>query len=246
MENIEEISYTIRPANKNDIDNIQQVLNHKDIIGLLGGFTMADVLKGKLQKNERTAVSLWLAECNNTKEVVGAMMVAGRPQSHLVKYGEVGVLPMFRRQKIGSCLYIAITAQGILEGRRLYEDTIVGDNPTQFNVLPTLGLEIAGELRHKTASAKSIFVFQYSLLDENKFEQMFSRIPKNINIEIISSLYTDDLFAKNLDIYKKHSPHFIDRIHRYKETICNNKQIQIVRQEKSEHVRKKLSALFEE
>lgn len=197
---------TVRLARPGDLQTVQDILNHRDNATFLGGMTMMDTLKAKLKGHH----SLWLAEWDGAP--VGAAMVSGRPQAHLLKYGEIAVLPAFRRRRVATALYCAMTAQGVIEGRRLFEDTIVGDNPTQFYVLPSLGLRHAGELRHRTASAKSIHLFQLSLLDERAYEGMEARVPAGTTIEVLGGLYASDLWAKNLDIFKKHSPEFAPAI----------------------------------
>ncbi len=72
---------------------------------------------------------------------MGAMK-GGRPQAHEAKLGEVGVLPEYRRRRIATSLYVACIAQTILEGRRLWTDTIVGKeaeevvrNDVRFQIL---------------------------------------------------------------------------------------------------------------
>lgn len=223
---------TIRFPREYEISTIQKVLNHKSIIQYLGGFTMTETIKAKVKDRK---ACMWVAELADLTEnsaesiggMVGAFMIAGRPQSHLLKYGEVGVIEAFRRQRVGSAMYLAATMQGILEGRRLFEDTIVGDNPTQFFVLPSMGLYQAGQLRHRTASAKDICLFQFTLLDAGVFEKMLARIPPTFKIHLRSGPYSQDLWNKNMDIYGKHSPDFIPIITRYREMITQNENVVI-------------------
>ncbi len=194
----------IKIAEGADLVKVQAVFNERTILPLLGGFCILDSLKGKAKG--RTA-SVWLAEYEPTREIVGACVIAGRPQSHLVKYGEIGVLPHWRRKRVGTALYLAMTAQGVLEGRRLYEDTIVGDNPNQFLALPTMGLRLAGELRHRTGSGKSICLFQFSLLDPGTWEHMVARVPADrFTIQVRHNRYAQELSEKNRSIYAKNTP----------------------------------------
>lgn len=207
----------IKLAKLSDLEEAQEILNHKDNIGLLGGFTLAETLKQKIKQNN----SMWLAYFE--EKMVGVTMFGGRPQSHLVKYGEIAVLPEYRRKRIATSMYFAMTCQGVIEGRRLFEDSIVGDNPTQFNVLPTLGLKLAGELEHKTASAKSICLFQFSMLWEGAFERMYQRVPQDTTIEIAGGYYADDLFEKNSIIYKRHSPEYLTKAKDYRDSLLKGK-----------------------
>jgi GNAT superfamily N-acetyltransferase len=197
----------IKIATKDDCEEVQGIFNHRDIIGLLGGFNHLKTIQDSV-KPITAQVSVWYARDTDSGKVVGATMLGGRPQSHLAKYGMVGVLPEFQRKGIGRALYFAMTAQGVLEGRRLFEDTIVGDNPTQFTVLPRLGLRQAGELRHRTGSAKSIFLFQLSLLDEAALEKIW---PKHV-VHIRENHYSREVHQKNLELYQKHTPGILDTI----------------------------------
>lgn len=207
----------IKLAGLTELEEAQQILNHKDVIGLLGGFTMTETLKQKIkQKN-----SMWVAYLD--EEMVGVTMFGGRPQSHLVKYGEIAVLPNYRRKRIATAMYFAMTCQGLIEGRRLFEDSIVGDNPTQFSVLPTLGLKLAGELEHRTASAKSICLFQFSMLWEGAFERMYERVPEETSIEIAGGYYAEELFEKNSIIYKRHSASYIPKAEEYRNAMLEGK-----------------------
>ena len=45
-------------------------------------------------------------------------MIGGRNQCHYAKFGEVGVLPEHRRQRIGTALYTAVVATESGEGRQ--------------------------------------------------------------------------------------------------------------------------------
>lgn len=220
----------ITPArSKQDCLAIQQVFNHKDIIQYLGGFCILETLLGKLKQSGTT---LWKAEVDG--QVVGGMEIAGRPQCHYSKWGEVGVLPEYRRRRVGTALYVACAAQSILEGRRLCEDTIVGDNPFQFKALPMLGVTQVGLLTMKTASFKDIALFAFHITVES-LTHMLSRLSSECSIELIHDSYTDDLWEKNRIIYEKKRPEFIREIEACRDLIRNEKRIIIsegaVRQE---------------
>ena len=219
----------IKLATLDKCEEIQNVFNHKDIIAHLGGFTMLQNLKDRCKPG---APGLWYAELEG--KIVGAMMAAGRPQSHLMKYGEVATLPEHQRKGIASAMYLALTLQGVQEGRRLFEDTIVGDNPTQFHVLPKLGIIQAGTLRHRTASGKDICLFQLSLWDEVAPEAMMKRLEKTgYTIEVLSNYYTDDLWTKNLEILGKHPKmaSLADKMKVLKQLAYDHKQVSVHRLE---------------
>lgn len=218
----------IKLASHAQCEAIQNVFNHKDIIGWLGGFTMLQNLKDRCKPG---APGLWYAQRDG--EIVGAMMAAGRPQAHLMKYGEVATLPKVRRQGISSAMYLALTMQGILEGRRLFEDTIVGDNPNQFDALPKMGLALVGTLRHRTASGKDICLFQLSLLDANAWDPMMSRLVRcGYTIELRDNYYTDDLWAKNMIILEKAKlGSMVEEMHRLREVIRHHPLVKVERVE---------------
>jgi hypothetical protein len=193
-------TFTVRPPSAAEIGDVQAVFNHREIIGPLGGFTMKDGLTDKIKRQ----LGLWGAVDDATGAFVGAAMLGGRSQVHLLKYGSVGVVPEHRRRRVGTALYLAMTAQGLLEGRRVYEDTIVGDNLEQFQALPQLGIVQAGELRHRTASAKSICLFQCSLLDPGQWERMLARLPGTFTVEVRENSHTDECWARNMALAAAH------------------------------------------
>lgn len=194
---------TIRPIKRAEVDDVQNVFNHKSVIEGLGGFTMIDSIKS-CAFNQRPG--LWAAFDGDTP--VGAFMVGGRPQIHLLKYGSVGVLPGYRRKRISTALYAACTMQGLLEGRRLFEDTIVGDNEAQHIALPTMGLSKSATLRHRTASGKSIMIYQGSLIDDHSFFKRFMQRTEGSEFAfryyLDDNAITRDWWEKNRELASKH------------------------------------------
>lgn len=194
---------------------------------------MEAVLKDKIKRQ----LGLWGAfvddriHGDDSMSCVGATMIAGRSQVHLLKYGSVGVVDRWRRQRIGTALYVAMTAQGILEGRRLFEDTIVGDNDVQFLALPQMGITVSGELRHRTGSAKSIFLFQKSLIDADAWASMLERLPADVQIEVRENSYTDEVFAKNADLARAHAltSHLPERFAGWIEAMKMDPRFKVVR-----------------
>ncbi|RJR27635.1 N-acetyltransferase [candidate division WWE3 bacterium] len=211
---------TISPAKTHEVVEIQAVLNHHTIIGYLGGFTIATQISQKIVPKKPSFFT-----AKDGTDIVGVVEIASRTQAHLIKYGMVGVIPEYRRQRIASSMYAAITFQGILEGRRLFEDSIVGDNPIQFTLLPTLGMRLAGELKHKTASAKSICLFQFDLLESSSWTAMWSRISPDISIQLTNSSYQTELYEKNKEILEKHKPEFVPTLDSYIQHIKSTCQI---------------------
>ena len=215
--------FTIRPAVKDDAVSIQDLFNHKDVIAFLGGFVLKDQILGKVNDTKRC--SMFVAELD--MQIVGALEIAGRTQAHFMKYGMVAVFPEHRRKRIASSLYAAATFQGILEGRRLFEDTIVGDNPVQFHLLPTIGLVDNVNLQHKTAIGKDIHLFSFDLLLDGTFDKIVSRlsVEKLEKMILIKGSYQADLWEKNQTIYR--DSEFVDSqfhavISSYREKILSN------------------------
>lgn len=213
----------IRPIEAKEAELCQKIFNEPSIVGLLGGMTHLDTIKGKIRGS---GVTLWGAF--EEGKIVGSVMIAGRNQCHYAKFGEVGVLPEYRRKRIATALYSTILCQGVLEGRRLWEDTIVGDNPYQFAVLPTIGLEHWAVLKAKTASFKDIHLFGYNLSLE-KLIKSLGRVPDDIIMTIREDYYTHDLWSKNMEVYVKKNRDFVDVINSCREYLDSHKQIIIAK-----------------
>lgn len=227
------MSIDLTPLKKTDCEDVQSIFNEKQTIGLLGGFHMLESIKQQVKPH---GVSGWIARENG--ESVGAFQIGGRPQSHLMKWGELAVLPKFRRQRIATTMYAACTMQGILEGRRLFEDTIVGDNDPQIHLLPSIGANKAGVLRHKTGSAKDIILYQYDLMEAD-FAMMLSRINNSCIIYLHNSEYQSDLWSKNLIVMSKHIPDTIKRMENFRNLVLKHPSVKIMEPEKIRGVNSK-------
>jgi hypothetical protein len=222
------MSVSVKIATVADCERVQPVFNHKAVIEGLGGFTMLDQLKACCQKGK---AALWYAEKDG--QVVGGMMCASRPMSFQMKYGSVGVIPEYRRQRISTAMYTTMTLQGIMEGRRLFEDTIVGDNPFQFAALPTFGLNKVGYLRHKTGSGKDICLFDFSLLTDS-IDAMLDRIPDDFQLNVVKNWYTKEVLEVNLSVYEKKLPGFATKILDLQKKIEQDPRV-VVYNDTSEH-----------
>lgn len=215
----------LTPIRRSDCEDIQTIFNNKEVIAQLGGFAMLESIRQQVKPN---GVSGHIAR--EGIESIGAFQIGGRPQSHLLKLGSVAVLPQHRRRRISTTLYAAAIMQGILEGRRLFEDTIVGDSPTQHLALPSMGLVRAGILKHKTASAKDLHMYQYDLIDAD-FNFLLSRINPDAVIYLHNAHYALDLWNKNVEIMKKYIPSLIPKMEKFRETILNHPQVRIMEPE---------------
>ena len=191
------------PLKLEQYETYQNVFNNKNVISHLGGFTHRDTIKSKIRQS---GVTIWGATYYD--KPAGAVMIAGRNQCHFAKFGEVGVLEPYRRNRIMTALYSAIVFQGILEGRRLWEDTIVGNNPFQFDTLPTLNIRQVGLLPQKTASFLDIYIFALEL-HMKTVSLLLERLKPPTIIHIVEDYYTRDIFKKNMTIYEKKNPEFM-------------------------------------
>lgn len=218
----------IFPLKIGDETIFQGIYNNKDIIQHLGGFTHLESISGKIKQ---TGTTIFGATVDG--EPAGSIMIASRNQCHYAKFGEVGVLSKFRKKRIATALYSAVIFQGIIEGRRIWEDTIVGNNPFQPHVLPTLGIQKWGTLKKKTASFLDIDIWGINL-DETTVIHLLKRIPSDFEITIIEDFYTRDLIKKNMEIYEKKNRPFIEIMEDNQTLIYNSINV-LMGQEKPEH-----------
>lgn len=208
---------TILPVFPDRAEQVQEVFNHKDIIGWLGGFTMLEQLRNSCK--DKYKIGLFGAFLDDGT-CVGGIQVAARPSSWQMKWGQVGVLPEYRRQRISTALYAAVTMQAILEGRRLLEDSIVSNNPVQFTALPTMGIKLVGTLRHRTTKGHGLALFDFTLLDRLAFPTMISRIPQALfQIRLQESFYTDEVFQKNLEVFRAAIPAYEAEAIKFKQLV---------------------------
>lgn len=213
---------SIIPAvSKQDCVEIQTVFNDPGIIQYLGGFCILDSL---LSKVNQSGTTIWKAVYDD--KTVGGYLTAGRSQCHQMKLGEVGVLPAYRRRRIGTALYAAGIFQSVLEGRRIVEDTIVGDNPFQFKALAALEIPQVGTFPMKTASFKDIALFCLNITSA-KIEHILGRLSYDTKITLRHDYYTDDLWKKNVEIYNKQNPSFIEDITKCRKLIFESSRVYI-------------------
>lgn len=215
---------SFRIAQNSDAEVIQRIFNNPAIIQWLGGFTILDSVKTRIL--DRQKPNVWVAEFGGM--VVGAHITAGRPRPHILNIGNAGVLPEYRGNHIAKGLYLTAIMQGILEGRRLFEILIAQNNPYQFNILPKLGFNQAGELRHRTGSGLSICPFQLSLLDPGALDKMFDHIPQGVSFELVNGAYAKSSWDANMKVLKRHIPAFIPVLENYREQIYKTDGVRVL------------------
>lgn len=212
----------ISPCYTEDADDVLRIFNHKSISPGLGGFTMQQTIQTQLLRPGNGKVVLIKACLDG--ECVGAMAVAGRPQAFRAKFGSVGVLPAHRRQRISSAMYAAVVLQGILEGRRLWEDSIVGNNDIQHAALPLMGLRRTGELRHRTGPCLGIVLYDFSLEGKEGLDDLQTMMhragsgPHNVTVQLLSNYYSDECFSANAGAYAKSAPHWVQKAENLKKS----------------------------
>jgi len=197
-------------AEKDHVDLVQGIYMAKGVQNELGEFVHKEGIKNKIANNVDRG-SVWIAALSDGSgegEVVGAANIGSRSgYQHLLRHGEVGVLPMYRRRRIGTCLYLVQVAQALMEGRRLVEDTIIEDNPNMFDFLPTLGFESPHYLFERTRAFKTIYIFQNTTLET--FDVGMNRLPTwpdKISMQIVRSEATERNMANNMKAYTTHRP----------------------------------------
>lgn len=215
----------IKWAHVNDCARIQPVFNHPEVIQWLGGFMMLEQLKGRAYSPKQLKAGLWYAEENG--EVLGAMMCAGWPMSYRAKFGSVCVLPEHRRRHISTALYTCMMMQGIVEGRRLWEDSIVEDNPFQFHALPTFGLKKIGKLRHVAGSAKGIVLFDFSLIEDDFEAEVLPRTAEGFKFHLLESNFSREVWKDNQENYAKKIPGMETKISMMKELVLGLPYVQL-------------------
>jgi hypothetical protein len=122
-----------------------------------------------------------------------------------------------------------MTMQTILEGKRLWEDSIVGDNPFQFHLLPTLGIRRVGELRNRTGTGKGLVLFDFSLLEDGALDIMLSRIRRDTIVHLLVDWWTGEVWRLNIELYAKQLPELAGEISRIRERLMQEPFIQLHR-----------------
>lgn len=171
----------LRLANKGESRIVQNLYMES---GELQEFVMEAGIQNRIVENPERP-GLWIAEtsdfgpfdaypgkcaCVKSSEdkamlIVGAGNIGSRhAYPHLIRHGEVAVSIPFRRQRIGTAIYLAELAQSILEGRREAEDTIVGTNVNMHSFLPFHGYEVIGRLVGRTKGFQDIVLYSQSTL----------------------------------------------------------------------------------
>lgn len=200
----------IRLAKPEDVDAVQAIYTDRGVQGELGEFVMKEGIKNRIAENTKRG-SVWLAIAQlDTAPIDGAVIGAANIGSrsayrHLLRHGEVGVLREFRRQRVGTALYLAQCAQALFEGRRSVEDTIIEDNPNMFRFLPTLEYEVMGVLRERTRAFKSIHLFHHTTYE--LLWLAIARLPNyRVIIDVVKSWTTRRDFDENMDAYSRYRP----------------------------------------
>lgn len=102
-----------------ELERICDIIQHAPELG----FVFKAVVLDAISQNDVRG-TLW-AVYDNEEPVGVAMIGSRRPYDHVYRTGDVAVVPERRRQRFGTCLYTATAMQGILEGRREVEETVI-------------------------------------------------------------------------------------------------------------------------
>lgn len=102
-----------------EVERICDIMQHAPELGFVYKAVVLDAIAGNDVRG-----TLW-AVYDNDEPVGVAMIGSRRPYDHVYRTGDVTVVPERRRQRFGTCLYTATAMQGILEGRREVEETVI-------------------------------------------------------------------------------------------------------------------------
>lgn len=217
-----------------DVDAVQKVVAHPDVVGWLGGFLvaatkggLADPIKKQTftRKDSPPTAMIWGAWLD--EQLVGFTKIESRSPTFFMKNGSIGVLPEFRRERIGTALLYTQMVQAVIEGKRLIEDTIVGDNPYNSNVLPTLGYKLVGTLPEKTASFKDINLYSYQVNRDWLYTPK-SRLPTYFTTEVIRSPHTQKSWNENMESYARNHDEILQNFSQLLTDLVNEDNISFV------------------
>jgi hypothetical protein len=238
----------IRRPTIEEFDDVRKPFDEAgDTSELLGGPWLPSYIKDRIRAPRP---SFWSAYTGYA--VVGGIGMGGRDIPHLCKYDQIAVLRRYRRMKIATSLYFALTIQGILEGRRLFETVFAQGNPYQPHLQESLGLSQAAVLRHRTSHARDLYIFQGSLLDQGLaglgaarhgearhgmswhgfFETMMNRVPPEVQVEIYTNSLVEAYWEKNLETYKRFIPDAVSILHQLREIITQLPWIHITQEDR--------------
>lgn len=199
------------------------------------GFVFKAVIIDAIAQNS-TRGTLWAVYLDE-KPVGAAMIGSRRPYHHVYRTGDVTVVKEYRRKRLGTCLYTATAMQGILEGRREVEETVIaslspwmvysGDSDTIVGeqnydgqlssgevrgsgFLRSLNYKYYGTLPKRTSGFRDIQLWCH---DPSEIDDYLSRLPEQeVVIELATNAEHDnDVFDKNIENYKQHEPELVSR-----------------------------------
>jgi hypothetical protein len=160
----------VRLGLEKDIDEIQNIYNHKDNREFLGGFTMRDPISAKVALGSEIVVE-------EDGKIVGADQ-CGFDHSHRWRHQLVGVYPEFKRQRIATSMYVFSMLKAMLSGRFIMHDYIVSDNCIMPILLPTIGYKLEATQRSKVRRHKDISHWVKEMTEESFLESL-QRVPSN-------------------------------------------------------------------
>ena len=221
------------PAKK--LEAIYRCIQHASAeLGFIYQSSLADMVK----ENEFRG-SLWAAY--RAEELLGAAMVGSRvAYAHIWRHGDINVLSQFRRQRVGTSLYVAQICQAILEGRREVEDTIVpslspgmrGETECGMGFLLSFNYKLYGRLPERTRAFKDIELWGKSVCE---FDDWLCRLPsEGTNINLVDTPKMRTAFEKNLHPYKTHRQELAHIIMGLRERVLNTMNVRIISDEAHE------------
>lgn len=191
-------------------DTIQ---SFSDTLGFIFRASITDVVRTNLERG-----SLWaayLVDPDGNETIAGFSQIGSRRDYiHLIRHGSIGVVPVYRRGRIASALYLAERLQAILEGRRSMEDTIIPQrSPWMADFLPTLKYSLLGKLPKRTSGFMDVDLWEASTTPLDHHVSRVNEGPYELStLELAMGPTVDNTWVKNLKAYKLHDEALVSQI----------------------------------
>lgn len=224
----------IRPAEKKESEEVQTILNHKEIIQWAGGFQFKASLEKMINLNPPSFFSAYSDE-----KMIGTASIQSRKQKFMIKVNNMGVLPEERGRGVATLLHIARVFQCVLEGRRLIEGVVMVDNNNERKLLEKIGFSLTGTFPNYTKTGKSLNYFHFSFLSHHNLSKTFATLMGLLDelgghLFLVDSCATEQFWKSNMADYKKYG---MEQLHYIltdtKKMILDKSNITIISSEKS-------------
>lgn len=145
----------VRPAQPEDLSEIQYIFNESSVQKELGGWTFQKGLEQAFRRG-----TLVLFQENSRGTIIGALQWK-REFQHEILFQKVGVLDPYRRMGVGTSLYSYVQAIGALTGRFVHHDTTLEQNTPMVGLLTSRGFRVAVREIEKVKRHSTMLVWEY-------------------------------------------------------------------------------------